>query len=142
MRFYRQNPDPEENRRDYGREPMVVNMWRATEANPFYRRTLWTGKYMQVTLMTIPVGGDIGLEVHPDTDQFIRLESGHGLVQLGSSANHMNESYEVNGNFAVIVPAGTYHNITNIGRQPLRIYTIYAPPHHPFGTVHETKESH
>jgi mannose-6-phosphate isomerase-like protein (cupin superfamily) len=125
---------------DYGPNPFVVNIEQATLANDMYRQTLWTGPHMQSTLMTIPVGGDIGLEVHPDNDQFLRLEQGQGLVQMGNAQNNLPHRQTVFANSAVFVPAGTWHNITNIGSEPMKLYVIYAPPHHPHGTIHPTKE--
>jgi len=89
--------------------------------------------------MSIPPGEDIGLEVHPDTDQFIRIEEGQGIVQMGPSRRNLSFRQPVFSDFAVFVPAGTWHNITNIGRTAMKLYTIYAPPHHPHGTVHPTK---
>ena len=126
--------------RDYGDHPLVINIDRATKINPNYRTALWTGKYLQVTLMSIPVGGDIGLEMHPDTDQFLRIESGHALVVMGPCRNALTIRNRADGNDAIIVPAGTWHNVINIGNAPLKLYSIYAPPHHPFGTIHRTKE--
>ena len=125
---------------DYGGESLVININKATKENPFYRRTLWTGEHLQVTLMSIPRGGEIGLEIHPEVDQFIRLESGFGLVKMGKCKSNLRETFKINGNFAVIVPAGTWHNIINIGNTPLKLYSIYAPPQHPFGTVHKTRK--
>ena len=124
---------------DYGPAPYVVNIEKATLANDFYRQTLWTGPHLQSTLMSIPIGGEIGLEVHPDNDQFLRLEQGQGLVQMGDSQNHLTFRQTALENSAVFVPAGTWHNITNIGTVPMKLYAIYAPPHHPHGTVHPTK---
>lgn len=128
----------EKNRIDYGNEPYIANIAGETNENPYYRRVLWTGDYLQVALMSIPVGDEIGLEVHPDNDQFIRVESGCGQVFMGRSAENLNIQKRLNGNFAVMVPAGTWHNIKNIGNTPLKVYTVYAPPHHEKGTVHET----
>ncbi|MGN1048073.1 MAG: cupin domain-containing protein [Eubacteriales bacterium] len=125
---------------DYGPRPFVFNIDRLSEYNKNYRTAIWTGDHLQVTLMSIPVGGDIGLEIHPDTDQFIRIESGRGLAEMGNAANKLSQRKQVGGNDAVIVPAGTWHNITNIGRVPLKLYSVYAPPKHPYGTIHETKE--
>jgi mannose-6-phosphate isomerase-like protein (cupin superfamily) len=125
--------------RDYGPYPIVVNIDKLANINPNYRSTLWTGEYLQVTLMSIPVGGDIGLEMHPETDQFIRIESGCALVQMGNSQNNLSYKAKADNRYAAIVPAGTWHNITNIGNTPLKVYSIYAPPHHPFGTVQATK---
>lgn len=129
------HPDPT----DYGPEPLVINIDRATRANPNFRTALWTGNHLQVTLMSIPAGGDIGPEIHPDTDQFIRAESGRGLVMMGKEKNNLTQQERIDGRYAVVVPAGTWHNIVNVGSAPLKLYSIYAPPHHPHGTVHKTK---
>lgn len=126
--------------RDYGPEPLIINIERFSNINPNYRTTLWTGKHLQVTLMNIKVGGDIGLEMHPDVDQFIRIVSGFGLVKMGESKENLSFQKRVDGNFAVIIPAGTWHNLINIGNRPLKLYSIYAPPEHPFGAIHQTKE--
>ena len=132
-------PPPPSNFTDHGRRPYVVDIERATLGNNNFRTTLWTGQYLQLTLMTIPPGGEIGLEIHPDTDQFLRIEQGQGIVQMGRDRRNLNFRQTVFDNFAVFVPAGTWHNITNIGNRPLKLYSIYAPPHHPPGTVHATK---
>lgn len=124
---------------DYGKEPLIVNIDCLTKANPYFRTALWTGEHLQVTLMSIPVNGDIGLEVHSHLDQFLRIEDGCALVMMGKNKNALNYQQRANSDFAVIVPAGTWHNIVNIGRSPLKLYSIYAPPQHPFGTVHKTK---
>lgn len=126
--------------KDCGPEPMIANIDRLTKMNSNYRTALWTGDHLQVTLMCIPVGGDIGLEMHEDTDQFIRIEDGYALVKMGKCKDDLNCQRRVNGNFAFVIPACTWHNIVNIGRTPLKLYSIYAPPKHPFGTVHRTKE--
>jgi mannose-6-phosphate isomerase-like protein (cupin superfamily) len=125
--------------KDYGPAPFVVNIEQATLSNDYYRQTLWTGPHMQSTLMSIPPGGDIGLEVHPDNDQFLRLEQGQGLCQMGDSETNLTVRQTVFENSAVFVPAGTWHNISNIGTTPMKLYVIYAPAHHPHGTVHATK---
>jgi len=125
--------------RDYGASPYVVDIERATLQNRNFRTALWTGHYFQVTLMEIPAGESIGLERHPQTDQFLRIEAGQGLVQMGASRNNLTMRHTAFAGFAVIVPAGTWHNISNIGHEPLKIYSIYAPPAHPHGTVHPTK---
>ncbi|MCL2387213.1 MAG: cupin domain-containing protein [Defluviitaleaceae bacterium] len=124
---------------DYGPAPFVVNIESATLDNNQYRQALWTGRNLQLTLMTIPPGSDIGLEMHHDTDQFLRLEEGQGLVQMGDSQKHLNYRQTVFKDSAIFVPAGTWHNITNVGTGPMKLYSIYAPPHHPHGTVHPTK---
>ncbi|SDX71681.1 cupin domain-containing protein [Paenibacillus sp. CF384] len=124
---------------DYGPKPFVVNIDQAAKQNKTYRTALWTGKHFQVTLMSINVGEDIGLEVHPTTDQFIRIEEGQGLVQMGDSKNKLDFQERAYDNYAIMIPAGKWHNVTNTGHTPLKIYVIYAPPEHPHGTVHETK---
>jgi len=89
--------------------------------------------------MSIPVGESIGLEVHPNVDQFLRIEDGQGLVQMGVSRDHLTFRQPVFDDSAIFIPAGTWHNVTNTGHQPLKLYSIYAPPNHPHGTVHQTK---
>lgn len=125
--------------RDHGPRPYVVNIARVTRQNRNFRTALWTGQHLQVTLMSIPVGGDIGLETHPSTDQFIRIEEGQGLVQMGPSRDQVEFEQMAGPGFAVMIPAGMWHNITNVGNRPLKVYSIYAPPEHPHGTVHPTK---
>ena len=124
---------------DFGPNPFVVDINKATLHNNTFRTTLWTGDYMQLTLMSIPVGEDIGLEVHPNVDQFLRIEDGQGLVQMGDSKEHLYLKQPVFDDFAIIIPAGAWHNLTNTGDRPLKLYSIYAPPNHPWGTVQETK---
>lgn len=125
--------------KDYGPEPFEVNIEEITKRNNTFRTALWTGEHMQLTLMSIPVGECIGLEVHPDTDQFIRIEQGDGLVQMGADKNNLNFERRVYSDFAFIIPAGKWHNLTNIGNIPIKLYSIYAPPKHPRGTVHIIK---
>ena len=124
---------------DYGAKPFVVNINEATKQNNTYRTALWTGTHLQVTLMSLNVGEDIGLEIHPDVDQFLRIEQGQGVVQMGKSKDNLNIERHVYDDFAIMIPAGTWHNLTNTGTIPLKLYSIYAPPNHPFGTVHSTK---
>lgn len=124
---------------DLGPTPSAINIEKRTEENENYRTTLWTGNNLQLTLMSIPVGSDIGLEVHPKVDQFLKLEEGRGLVELGSSPNDLSFRKEINSDYAILVPAGTYHNITNIGTEPLKLYSIYAPTNHPKGIINITK---
>jgi len=124
---------------DHGPNPFVNDINRATQANCNFRTTLWTGTHLQSTLMCIPAGGEIGLEVHPDTDQFLRIESGNGCAMMGPRQDALHCRCPVKNDCAVFVPAGTWHNVVNCGRGPLKLYSIYAPPHHPHGTVHRTK---
>ncbi|MBP1924750.1 mannose-6-phosphate isomerase-like protein (cupin superfamily) [Sedimentibacter acidaminivorans] len=124
---------------DYGPEPFVVNIDEATKQNNAFRRALWTGDNLQVTLMSIEVGEDIGLEVHPELDQFIRIEEGSGITKMGDNKDNLNFQKDVYDDFAFIIPAGKWHNLINTGDKPLKLYSIYAPPQHPKGTIHETK---
>lgn len=124
---------------DHGPGPYVVDIEEATLENKNFRTALWTGKRMQMTLMSIPVGGDVGLEQHHHEDQFLRVEQGHALVRMGPKENEVTFEAEVKDDFAILVPVGVWHNIINIGDEELKLYSIYAPPHHPFGTVHETQ---
>jgi len=124
---------------DFGSEPFVTDIVKATSNNNTFRTALWTGKHLQLTLMSIPVGCDIGLEVHPDVDQFLRIEEGQGLTQMGKSKDNLCFKQLVYDDSAIFIPAGTWHNITNTGCKPLKLYSIYAPPNHPHGTVHQTK---
>lgn len=126
-------------RNDYGPQPYIVNIEEATVENEAFRLAKWTGSNMQMTLMSIQPGDDIGLEVHHDHDQFLRIEDGIGFVQMGSDQNNLDFEENVEDDFAVLVPAGVWHNITNTGDRPLKLYSIYAPSEHPHGTVHETK---
>lgn len=128
------------NLKDYGPNPFVINIETATLQNDNFRTTLWTGEHLQVALMSLNPGEDIGLEIHPDTDQFLRIEQGEGRVSMGARKENMSFRKNVSDNDIIVVPAGTWHNVTNTGRGPLKLYTIYAPPKHAFGTVHKTKE--
>jgi mannose-6-phosphate isomerase-like protein (cupin superfamily) len=105
-----------------------------TLGNADFRRVLYTGKEMQLVLMTLPPGGEIGEEVHDDRDQFFRLEGGTGEVWIDGKRS------SVEADMAIIVPAGARHNVKNTGSEPLKLYTIYAPPEHIDGTVHGTVE--
>lgn len=124
---------------DFGKQPFVIDIEDATENNQWFRTTLWTGDYLQVTLMSIGVGEDIGLELHSDVDQFLRIEEGKGLVQMGKTKDNLDFRRYVESDYAIFVPAGMWHNLTNTGHKPLKLYSIYAPPEHPHGTVHHTK---
>lgn len=126
--------------KDHGKKPYVVNIEDATEQNDNYRTTIWTGEKLQVTVMAIQPNDDIGLEVHHGIDQFIRIEEGKGLCQMGPSKDNLDFEQKVEDDDAVFVPADTWHNITNTGNEPLKLYTIYAGPDHVEGTVHKTHD--
>lgn len=138
--YYSNQPRERLELKDYGPRPFVINIKEAANQNNNYRTTLWTGNNLQLTLMSIKVGGDIGLEVHPNLDQFIRIEEGDGIVLMGKSPNELNFVQKVSDDYIIIIPAGTYHNLINTGDEPIKLYSIYAPPQHPFGTIHKTKE--
>ena len=124
---------------DQGPAPFVIDIERATLDNDTYRTTIWTGSHLQLTVMAIEPGHDIGLEVHDDHDQFLRVEEGIARVQMGPAEDELTFDETVGDDWAVFVPAGSWHNLTNVGDQPLKVYSIYAPPEHPHGTVHATK---
>lgn len=124
--------------KDTGPSPFVVDIEKLTLGNENFRTAVWTGEYFQMTLMTIPVGGEVGLEVHPDTDQFLRLEQGKAKVLMGAARDKLDQEWSAEDDWSIIVPARTWHNIINVGQEPLKLYSIYAPPHHPHGTVHKT----
>jgi len=126
--------------KDYGAEPTVLNIDDYTTTNDNFRIALWTGTKLQVTLMSIPVGGEIGLEQHPDTDQFLRIEDGQGKVMMGDTENSITFVQTAEKDFAIFVPAGKWHNLINTGDKPLKLYSIYSPVEHPHGTVHKTFE--
>ncbi len=125
--------------KDYGPEPFVVNIEEATKQNRTFRIALWTGCHLQLTLMCINVCEDIGLERHPNVDQFIRIEQGQGIVKMGDRKDCLDFQANVREDCAFIIPAGKWHNLINTGNVPLKLYSIYAPPQHPHGTVHRTK---
>lgn len=105
-----------------------------TLQNGFFRQVLFTGKYTQLVVMSLKPGEEIGLETHPTVDQFFRFEKGQGKVIIKGEEN------EVSDGFAVIVPAGAEHNIINTSQtEELKLYTLYSPPNHPEGTIHQTK---
>lgn len=125
--------------KDYGVNPFVININEATKQNNTYRTAIWTGNHLQVTLMSLNVGEDIGLEMHPNVDQFLRVEQGQGIVQMGKDRDNLSFQRRIFDDSAIMIPAGMWHNVTNTGNVPLKLYSIYAPPNHPFGTVHRTK---
>lgn len=117
----------------------IKNIEDETRSNTTFRTALWTGKHSQLTVMSLGPGEEIGLEVHPNVDQFLRLEEGRARVEIGASQEDLSETYDAEEDWAFIVPAGTWHNVINTGDGNLKLYTIYSPPNHPAGTVHATK---
>lgn len=124
---------------DNGQKPYVVDIEDLTVSNDNFRTASWTGKYLQMTLMSIEVGSEVGLELHDDTDQFLRIEEGAAKIVMGDAPDSLTFEQTAEDDFAVFVPAGYWHNIINVGDIPLKMYSIYAPSHHPAGTVHKTK---
>lgn len=110
----------------------IVNIEKETLENENFRKVLYTAKNSQLVLMTIQPGDEIGLEIH-DLDQFIRVESGEATVILDDV------EHKIEDDWAVVIPAGTKHNVVNTGDEPLRLYSVYSPPEHKDGTVHATK---
>jgi mannose-6-phosphate isomerase-like protein (cupin superfamily) len=112
----------------------VIDIERETLANEDYRRVLFTGRHLQLVLMTIRPHEEIGAETHDEHDQFIRVESGLGKVMLGG------KEYPVKHGTAVVIPAGVEHNVVNTSStEALSLYTLYSPPEHPDRTIHKTK---
>ena len=125
---------------NWNSKPCIINIPQKAIENRNYRTTLWTGSYAQMTLMCIPVCSDIGLEIHEDTDQIIWIEQGMAMIKMGACESYLDFQGKACAGDTIFVPAGTWHNVINIGRIPLKVYVVYAPPHHPVGTVHRTKE--
>ena len=126
---------------DYGPDPFVLDVRQETLMNDTFRTTRWTGGHMQLTMMSILPGQDIGQELHPELDQFVRVEDGQGLVQMGTDPDNLDFQKTVFEGEAFFIPAGTWHNLLNTGTQPLKIYSIYAPAAHPRGTVNLVKDA-
>ena len=117
----------------------VGDIERATLENETFRTVLHTGDHVQLTVMRLGPGEDIGREAHAHLDQFLRIESGSGRVEFGRSEEVVDESHDVRDDVGIIVPAGVWHNVVNTGEDDLKLYSLYAPPEHPDGTVHGTK---
>jgi mannose-6-phosphate isomerase-like protein (cupin superfamily) len=117
----------------------IADIEAATLANTDFRRVLFTRSHLQLTVMSIPVGESVGWEMHDHLDQFLRVEAGNGTLKLGRAEDDVAETYPVEDDWAMIIPAGTWHDVVNDGDAPLQLYSLYAPPEHPDGTVHVTK---
>jgi mannose-6-phosphate isomerase-like protein (cupin superfamily) len=115
------------------KQGFVENIEKSAADNTDFRRVLYTAPHMQLVLMSLKPGEDIGEEVHPDTDQFFRVESGSGEVWMDGVATAVADG------FAIVVPAGVRHNVKNTGKSALKVYTLYSPPKHAVGTVRATK---
>lgn len=111
----------------------VDNIEELTKTNTFFRKVLYTGAHSQLVVMCLKPGEDIGLEVHDSVDQFFRVDNGAGELIIDGEISHIRDG------FAVVVPAGSKHNISNTGSVDLQLYTVYSPPNHPDGTIHKTR---
>ena len=118
----------------------VGDIERATLDNDNFRTVLYTGEHTQLTVMRLAPGEDIGMEAHPQLDQFLRVEQGQGRAEFGRSEEDIDETHDVGPDWAIIVPAGVWHNVVNTGGEELKLYSLYSPPEHPDGTVHKTKQ--
>ena len=117
----------------------VGDIERATLDNPTFRTVVFTGEHTQLTVMRLAPGEDIGHESHPDRDQFLRIEQGQARIELGGTEDAIEETHDVEDEWAVIVPAGVWHNVVNTGSSDVKLYSLYSPPEHPPNTIHETK---
>ncbi len=118
----------------------VDDIEKVTLENGTFRTVLFTGKNVQLTVMRLAPGEEIGLEMHDHVDQFLRIEQGKAQVTFGPSRDEVAETHDVEDDWAVIVAAGTWHNVINAGDGDLKLYSLYSPPEHPSETVHRTKE--
>ena len=118
----------------------VGNVEQETLVNETFRTVVFTGDHTQLTVMSLKPGEDIGRERHDGVDQFLRIERGRGRVELSRSEDTVDETHDVEDDWAIIVPAGVWHDVVNTGDGELKLYSLYSPPEHPDGTVHRTKE--
>ncbi len=113
----------------------IGNIEEETLGNEYFRKVLFTGPQSQLVVMAIKPGEEIGMEKHSGTDQFIRIEEGEAKIVLDG------KEYQAEDDFAIVIPAGTYHNVINSSAEKsLKLYTVYSPPEHPAGTIHKTKK--
>ena len=126
--------------KDYGGEELALNMDRAVVENQNFRTTIWTGEHMQITLMCIKAGSEIGLEKHETLDQMLYILEGEGSLYTGKKEEDVKYIGEVGHGYAIVIPAGYYHNVVNKGSSPIKLFSVYAPPAHAKGTIHRTKE--
>lgn len=114
----------------------ITNIEKETKGNSDFRKVIFTAPHSQLVLMSLKPGEEIGNEIHPDNDQFFRVDAGEGKIIFDNAGEHM-----IADGFAVVVPAGTWHNVVNTSAdKEFKLYTIYSPAHHPDRTIHKTKE--
>lgn len=117
----------------------IINLHKEACLNNNFRKEIITGEYMQITVMSIPAGGEIGLEIHDNLDQLLKIEYGIASVYAGNTKQNVKFIGNANQNYGIFIPAGTYHNVLNEQNVPLKLFSTYAPPKHPIGTTHKTK---
>jgi mannose-6-phosphate isomerase-like protein (cupin superfamily) len=117
----------------------IDDIEKVTKENSTFRTVVFTGEHTQLTVMRLGPGEDIGREPHPHLDQFLRIEQGTGRAELGRSEDVIDETHKVEDDWAIIVPAGVWHNVVNTGTGDMKLYSLYSPPEHPDGAVHRTK---
>lgn len=122
-----------------GEQLTVMNLECMASENNCFRKAVWSGENLQVTLMSIPVGGDIGAELHEDADQLLCITQGCATVSTGNCECDMRSVSKADSGNAILVPAGTWHNVTNSSNVPLKLFSVYAPPHHAANTVQNNK---
>lgn len=128
-------------RMDLGPNPVSFCLDACVANNCNFRTALWTGEYMQLTAMCINPGEEIGLECHDGLEQLLYIEEGSGCVMMGYCKCNLSYQADVCDGSAIIIPSGVWHNLINTGEQPIKLFSIYSPPEHPFGTIHPTKEA-
>jgi mannose-6-phosphate isomerase-like protein (cupin superfamily) len=117
----------------------IGDIEKTTLDNDNFRRVVYTGAHTQLTVMRLGPGEEIGWEAHPNLDQFLRIEQGTARVEFGKTEANVDETHAVEDDWAIIVPAGVWHNVVNTGDGEVKLYSLYSPPEHPDGTVHRTK---
>ncbi len=137
--MYQQTPPNGSCGADLGPNATVIPLSASAQNNRNFRTVLWTGCHLQLTVMSLAKGEEIGWEQHPDTDQLLRIESGESVVEMGCCRGKCEQKKTLQAGDAILVPAGTWHNVRNTGCCPLRLSSVYAPAQHPRGTIHRTK---
>jgi mannose-6-phosphate isomerase-like protein (cupin superfamily) len=117
----------------------IGDIEKITLENETFRTVVFTGAHTQLTVMRLAPGEEIGWEAHENLDQFLRVEEGKARVEFGRTEEKVDETHDIEDDWAIIVPAGTWHNVVNTGRGDVKLYSLYSPPEHPDGTVHKTK---
>jgi mannose-6-phosphate isomerase-like protein (cupin superfamily) len=117
----------------------IGDIEKQTLDNSNFREVVYTGEHTQLTVMRLAPGEEIGWESHHDRDQFLRIEAGEAEVDFGRTEEAVDETHPISDDWAIVVPAGVWHNVRNTGSGELKLYSLYSPPEHPDGTIHVTK---